>query len=104
MIHLPNILQNVILQYKVNEYLHFTVTLTYLLSTPNMLTAWHVYRPIERQSILLSAKLPSYLFCSSLVSNIHLMIDFGILSTAQVIFAVSFSFTSLLLEILEIVG
>jgi hypothetical protein len=69
-----------------------------------MLTAWHVYLPIDRQSILSSVKLPSYLFWSSLVSNIHLMIDCGILSTVQVIVAVSFSFTISSLEILEMVG
>ena len=69
-----------------------------------MLTAWHVYLPIDKQSILLSVKLPSYLFWSSLFSNIHLMIDCGILSTVQVIVAVSCSFTTLSLEILEMVG
>ena len=69
-----------------------------------MLIAWHVYLPIDRQSILSSVKLPSYLFCSSFVSNIHLMIDCGILSTVQVIVVVSLSFTSLSLEILEMVG
>jgi hypothetical protein len=48
--------------------------------------------------------LPSYLFASSLVSNIHLMVDCGILSTVQFIVAVLFSLTVLLLEILEMVG
>ena len=54
--------------------------------------------------ISLSVKLPSYLFCNSLVSNIQLMIDCGILSTVQVIVVVSLSLTSLSLEILEMVG
>jgi hypothetical protein len=63
-----------------------------------------VYLPIDRQFILFSVMLPSYLFWSSLISNIHLMIDCGKLSTVQVIVAVSFSLTTLSLEILEIVG
>ena len=69
-----------------------------------MLTAWHVYLPIDIQSILLSVKLPSYLFWSSLVSNIQLMIDCGILSTVQVIVVVSYSLTTLSSDILEMVG
>ena len=100
--HLPDILH--IVAFQINKYSHFTITSTCLLSTPNMLTTWHVYVPIDRQSILLSVNLPSYLFCSSLVSNVHLMIDCGILSTVQSIVAVSFSLTTLLLEILEMVG
>ena len=100
--HLPDILH--IVAFQINKYSHFTVTSTYLLSTPNRLTAWHVYLPIDRQPILLSVKLPSYLFCSSLVSNFQLMIDCGILSTVQSMVALSFSFTTLLLEILEMVG
>jgi hypothetical protein len=94
----------IILQCKIYKSLHVTATLTYLLSTPNMLTAWQVYLPMDRQSILLSVKLPSYLFSSSLVSNIHLMVDCGILSTVQFIVAVLLSLTVLLLEILEMVG
>jgi hypothetical protein len=65
-----------------------------------MLTAWQVYLPMDRQSISLSDKLPSYLFCSSLVSNIHLIVDCGILSTVQFIVVLEFSPTVLLLEIL----
>jgi hypothetical protein len=41
---------------------------------------------------------------SLLFEDLLLMIDCGILSTVQVIVAVSFSLTTLSLEILEIVG
>ena len=94
----------IILQCTIYQSSHFTATLTYLLSSPNMLTAWQVYLPMDRQSISLSVKLPSYFICSSLVSNIHLMVDCGILSTVQFIVVLEFSLTVLLLEILEMVG